>query len=233
MEKAEDILAREVAARLNELGTNAFAVEKAAGLPSDAIRSILRGLKKSGTTINGAQDVLNALGLELYIGHRREAGPVEKLVLEETEYAHIPLHDAMLAAGAGTQNDTEVVIEQVAFRKDWLKKIGVTASAARLARVRGDSMMPTLWHNDMILIDTASALPRIRPKGARDIRRPPIYALLDDGEARVKRVERPTTDLTLLISDNPDFSPDPRQGAEQKKVNYIGRVVWWGHTVRD
>lgn len=173
------------------------------------------------------------LDLECYFGPRRETGTIEEIVVDGGDYAQIPLHDAMLAAGNGARNDCEPVIEQLAFKRSWLTKIGVTASAARLARVHGDSMQPTLWHGDMILIDTASSPPQIRPKDAKDVRRPPIYALLDDGEARVKRVERPTSGLTLLISDNPDFSPDPRQGDEQKRVEYIGKVVWWGHTVRD
>ncbi len=233
MEKAEEKLAREISERLKELGTNAFAIEKAAGLPADAVRSILRGVKKSGTTINGAQEVCRALGLELYIGPKREEGPVASMTVDGTNYVHVPLHDAMLAAGSGSCNDAEPVIEQLAFRKDWLRRNGVTASSARLARVQGDSMQPTLWHGDMVLIDTASAPPMVRPKSAKDLRRPPIYALLDDGEARIKRVERPTPDLTLLISDNPDFSPDPRQGDAQAGLRIIGKVVWWGHTVRD
>ncbi|WP_164885872.1 S24 family peptidase [Paenirhodobacter populi] len=173
------------------------------------------------------------LDLEFYYGPRRETGPIENVSIDNEDYAQIPLHDAMLAAGNGLHNETEQVIEQLAFRKDWLKKMGLAASAARLARVQGDSMQPTLWHGDIILIDTASPPPQIRPKDAKDLRRPPIYALLDDGEARVKRVERPSNDLTLLISDNPDFSPDPRQGRAQEKLHVIGKVVWWGHAVKD
>jgi hypothetical protein len=65
MEHAEDILARLVAARLAELGTNAFALERSANLPADAVRSILRGGKKSGTALNRAMEVCQALGLEL------------------------------------------------------------------------------------------------------------------------------------------------------------------------
>ena len=76
MDYAENALADAIRDRLNELETNAFAVEKKYGLPEDSIRSILKGGRKSGTSINRAQTICAALGLELYIGPPRETGTV-------------------------------------------------------------------------------------------------------------------------------------------------------------
>jgi hypothetical protein len=72
MESAEKSFAQHVEKRLNALKTNAFAVERSHGLPEDAVRSVLRGLKKSGTTLNNAQAICDALGLDFYIGPPRQ-----------------------------------------------------------------------------------------------------------------------------------------------------------------
>ena len=233
MEHAEETLARLVAERLKALETNPFAVERAAGLPADAVRGILRGGKKSGTTLNRAMSVCSALGLELYIGPPRETGPVEQVIVDGTDYAHIPLHDALLAAGIGACNGSEEIIDNLAFRKDWLKRIGVSASAARLARVQGDSMQPSLWPGDMILIDTRSNSPPERAKDQRDQRRSPIFALLDHGEARVKRIQRVSEDTLMLLSDNLEYQPEIRHGKDLADLHIIGKVVWWGHTHKE
>lgn len=100
MEHAENILANEVEQRLKALNTNAFAVERAHDLPADAVRSILRGGKKSGTTLNRAQDVCRALGLEFYIGPPRDHG-TQPPDADPAGLAHLPLHEALLAAGDG------------------------------------------------------------------------------------------------------------------------------------
>lgn len=179
------------------------------------------------------EKLAEVLDLELYFGPPRDTGPVEQVVIDGSDYAHIPLHDALLAAGGGSDNSSEQVIDQLAFRRDWLKRIGVAASAARLARVHGDSMQPTLWPGDMILIDTQRNAPQIRARDSRDQRRSPVYAMLDHGEARVKRIERPSADLMMLISDNPDYAPELRQGADMRAIQIIGKVVWWGHTATE
>jgi len=172
------------------------------------------------------------LGLECYFGPVRDAGAqVERA--DPSEFAQIPLHAALVAAGDGVSNGSETVVEYLAFRRDWLRRLGVAAADAKLARVQGDSMQPSLWHGDMILINTKSKEPPVRQRDARDQRRSPIYALIDNGEARVKRVERPNPDQVLLSSDNPDFAPELRQGADAKGITIIGKVLWWGHTNRE
>lgn len=135
MASAEDELIRSVSERLDALGTTAFAVEKSAGLPEDAVRSILRGGKKSGTTLNRARDVCEALGLELYVGPPRSAesgawsglaeaasgidlGKAEAL---RAGYLPIPWHDLA--------RQSRPVPE--AFSRDWLSQAGL--DPARLA----------------------------------------------------------------------------------------------------
>lgn len=195
-----------------------------------AIQSLKKG---SSPAIDRVAAMAKALGLDLYLGPFRDPAPAECMVLESGEYAHIPLHDALLAAGGGACNVSEEVVDSLAFKQDWLKRLGIPASAARVARVHGDSMQPSLWHGDVILIDTNSSDPAIRAKDRKDQRRSPIYAIIDSGEARVKRVQRIATDAMLLLSDNPDYPPEVRQGKDLLDLTIIGRVAWWGHTNRD
>lgn len=226
--------ARIVLDELARRDMNINQAEMASKLPQGFIRGVVRDDdKRAIPSIKKAEQIADALGLEFYIGPPRETGPFEQVTLDGADYAHIPLHDAMLAAGSGCSNASEQVIDQLAFRRDWLKKVGVTASAARLARVQGDSMQPTLWPGDMILIDTKRNDPQIRSRDTHDQRRSPVYAMIDNGEARVKRIERPSAELLMLLSDNPDYAPELRHGKDLANLKIIGKVVWWGHTAKE
>lgn len=178
------------------------------------------------------QRLADVLDLECYFGPKRETAPVPQITLDGTDYASIPLHEAWLSAGPGIDNGGSNIIDHLAFRRDWLARIGISASQSCLARVSGDSMFPTLSPGDMVLIDTSKdVLPDHRKP--LDRRRPAIWALLDGGEARIKRIERPNSETLLLVSDNPDHPPELRTGHQLASVQIIGKVVWWGHTSRE
>lgn len=234
MESIEDAFSALIRARLEERGENAFAFEQKMGLPADAVRNVIRdGVKRARPNLARVKELCDALNLELYFGPRRDTGPVEQIILDGTDYAHIPVHQASLSAGPGADNAGSNITDHLAFRRDWLKRIGVSANKACLARVTGHSMEPTLWSGDMVLIDQTKTDPVIRKRSETDLRRPPIYAFVQSGEARVKRIERPSADAMILISDNPEVAPELRSGtqAEQMQLTIIGRVVWSGHTL--
>lgn len=170
------------------------------------------------------------LDLEFYFGPPRDLPHTNQPpVPNPDDFANIPLHAASLAAGGGRANGEEVLIDALAFRRDWLKRIGVSPANAVLARVEGESMQPTIWAGDMVLIDLAKKDIPVRKTNAKK-GRSPVYAILDDGHARVKRIERPAEDQILLLSDNPDFGPE---FAKIETLSIIGKVMWWGHTNRD
>lgn len=226
--------ARIVLDELARRNININQAELASNLPQGFIRGVVRDdAKRAIPSIRKAEQIADALGLEFYIGPPRETGPIEHVTLNGADYAHIPVHDALLAAGTGCSNGSEQLIDQLAFRRDWLARIGVVASAARLARVQGDSMQTTMWPGDMILIDTRRNEPQIRQRNTHDQRRSPVYAMIDNGEARVKRIERPSPDIMILLSDNPDYAPELRQGRDLASIKIIGKVVWWGHTAKE
>lgn len=219
--------------RLSELGLNIHEAEQTFGFAEGYIRGVVRADdKRAIPNIQKAMRIANALDLDFYIGPRRDTGPVEQIILDGAAYAHIPVHEASLSAGPGADNAGSNITDHLAFRREWLKRIGVSANRACLARVTGHSMEPTLWSGDMVLIDQAKTDPVIRKRSETDLRRAPIYTFVQNGEARVRRIERPSSDAIILISDNPDVAPELRSGAEveQMQLAIIGKVVWSGHT---
>ncbi|MBN2896941.1 MAG: LexA family transcriptional regulator [Campylobacterales bacterium] len=195
---------------------------------SAAFQNIKRG---SMPSVDRLQALAEALGLELYLGPPRDApGATSPSGINDKDFAHVPLHDAALEAGDGRNNGTEEIIDFLAFRKDWLRKIGVAPSNAVLARVEGESMQPSIWEKDLVLIDKSRNVLPVRKTVGEAKQRSPIYALLDNGVARVKRIERPSEDQVVLMSDNPDYAP---QFMGIESLSLIGKVMWWGHTVRE
>ncbi|MDN5785709.1 XRE family transcriptional regulator [Pseudorhodobacter sp.] len=146
---------------------------------------------------------------------------------DPSDFAPIRVYDAELAAGDGATNGDAAMIGHLAFRRDWLKRLGVSASAAIIARARGDSMAPTFHDGDVVLIDQGRAQPPAKPRAPEDQRAPAIYAILDDGQARIKRLAFATSDTLAVLSDNPIFPPEFRP---LQSLTILGQVMWWGHT---
>lgn len=217
----EQAFADLVAERLKALGTTPYAVEKAHGLPPDAIRNILRGAKKAGTPLNRARDVCDALGLELYLGPRRASSPPPVLEVDGDDFTAIPRLAVEASAGAGALNhETPEVVGKLAFRRDWLRKIGVKPDRVMLITVTGDSMAPDLQPGDLALIDQDRATWEHNK----------VFALVDlDGGVRIKRVLLDKGRALVLLSDNPVHAPEARTGQDAARVRCLGRVIWSGH----
>lgn len=226
-----DALLAQIEARRTELGLSQAQLGKLAfgKAESTAIQNMKRG---SEPTFSKLSAIADALGLELFFGPRREIVPPQ-IISADDEYASIPIHDAFLAAGYAAQNDTEAVIGHLAFRRDWLDRMGIAADKARIARVRGESMAPTLHDDDMVLIDTGARDVQVRRRGPEDRRLPPIYAVNTADGPRIKRVERPEPGQMQLLSDNNEYPVEVLTGDRLKRAEIIGKVVWWGHTVRE
>ncbi|WP_323036212.1 S24 family peptidase [Pararhodobacter sp.] len=57
-----------------------------------------------------------------------------------------------------------------------------------------------------------------------------LYLFNDaDGETRIKRLHRLGTRTLALVSDNPDHSPEIRNGIDAERLKVLGRIVWSGH----
>jgi len=218
-----DELQGRVKSAVDAEGKRPFA--RRAGVGIGVVRSMLDGRDPS---FSNARTLAAAFGLDLNFGAEGATGTVTDA--PESEFAHIPVHLASLAAGGGSHNDTEELVGHLAFRRSWLRRMRIEASSAVLARASGESMAPTIHDGDMLLIDRSKSDPPQAIRAPKDTRPGPIYAILDDGAARVKRIELAPGGTLLLLSDNPAFAPEFRPASS---VSIIGKVMWWGHTERE
>lgn len=195
-----------------------------AGIGLGALRSYLN---ENDPLFSNMLSLSRAVGLDLSFGRQSELAVND---VEISEFAPVPVYDAALAAGTGQLNEGETVIAHLAFRRDWLQRIGLSPAAALIARADGPSMEPTIHSGDMVLIDSAHTAPPLHRRDSKDNRPARIFALRDDGGARIKRVDLAAPGMLAILSDNTDFPPEFRPVSE---VQIIGRVVWWGHTDRE
>lgn len=224
-DQISEYLRQEVLRRYEESGLSQRRFERSLGLREWSLKGILDKTAPRTPSVDIAQEIALALGLDFYVGPHRN--PV---VVDPSDFAPIPVHAATLAAGAGSENHTEDVIDHLAFRRDWLRSIGVSPTSSVIARAWGDSMSPTIKPGDVMLIDRARADPPSKVRAPGDARPATIYAILDDGHARVKRLELAAPGTLAVFSDNPEHPPEIRA---VDAVNIIGRVAWWGHTNRE
>lgn len=86
---------------------------------------------------------------------------------------------------------------------------------------------------DLVLIDVSRRTVNLRPRKAGKPPRADLFAVIDGDLARVKRIEHSSPGRLILHSDNPAYPPEVRDGMNADDLGIIGKVVWWGHTVRE
>jgi len=133
----------------------------------------------------------------------------------------VPKLDIEASAGFGAINGIEEMTEQFALNKRWLSsQLGVHGESLAFVSVRGDSMLPTLHHGDMVLVDLSQQQP------SND----GVYVLQTEDGLMAKRLKQ-KPDHLIVISDNPDYAEwtITQENVEQHSV--AGRIVWCGRTV--
>ena len=148
-------------------------------------------------------------------------GPLFKM-LEASLELLVPLVVARLSAGSGS---LEVSSEQeggYAFRSDFLHRKGNPRRMV-LMRVSGDSMVPEIQDNDLVLLD----------QGQTEIVSGRLYAIGFEDAIYIKRIDLLPGQI-VLHSTNPAYPPVTLDlsgdCAEQFRV--IGRVLWSGREYR-
>ncbi len=219
MEHAEQTLKDIVAQRLKALNTNAFAVEVAAGLPEDTIRSILRGNKKSGTTLNKAKAVCDALGIDFHIGPKRPPPrPIELRVISNqdpdqdapTGFLTIPWHEGRPGSGSAP----------VAFARAWLDRHQLVPDFLQ-AVVPDSFAIPSAPDPDTVaLLDTRLA--------GRD--GPGLWCYRDAGRVTVAHMTF-RGDLSVIHPATPEGAARILKDTSALALGLIGKVVWLGQVV--
>lgn len=142
------------------------------------------------------------------------------------EFAYVTRWNVEVSAGHGASDPLqEVKLEDVAFRKDWLNKQGLNPKELAIFTARGDSMEPTIEHNDMLLI---KVFPQWRHETAPD---EGIYIIRIDGHLHAKRIQSDGLGGILVKSDNQAYDTIRIDKNRLPEVDIVGRVVWIGRSM--
>ena len=149
--------------------------------------------------------------------------PAEYGAPSEDEYALIPQYDARAAAGDGCLNDHVQLKGGLAFKREWLRRLGLKPENLQVIYAEGDSMADTIMDGEVMLVDCVDREPRSGK----------IYAILrPDGGVSVKRlIQKSVTGTWMVASDNPDKRRYPDEDATAEvlhEIPIIGRVAWRG-----
>lgn len=100
------------------------------------------------------------------------------------------------------------------FRKDWCAKNNYDPDKLIAILVNGDSMVPSLYHGDLVVINTADKQPRDGE----------VFAVNNEGEPVIKRLRRDGADWWLDSDAADQLRFRPRRCGEG--CSMIGRVIY-------
>lgn len=145
----------------------------------------------------------------------------EDMDKDEDEFVEIPLLNVSLSAGDGSYELEESPEFALVFRRYYLKRMGVPEQAAKLVRVSGQSMEPTLHDGDVVGVNMQDNV----------IRDGKTYAICQSDLLRVKTLIA-TPSSVIIRSINRDEYPDEVMDRDDfaKNVRIIGKVFWSSHS---
>lgn len=139
----------------------------------------------------------------------------------DDDYVKVNVYDIEAAAGAGSIVENNDVANKLAFKKSWVRSSSnATSDDLAVIMVSGDSMTPTLYDGDHILVDLTQ----------KSIRNDGIYVLRNDDMILVKRISlNPVTKLCTIKSDNSFY--ESWEGLKSDELDILGRVIWMGRNI--
>lgn len=134
------------------------------------------------------------------------------------EFVMVPRYDVQASAGDGAVIHSELIVDYLAFRQEWVSRMGLHQQKLALIEVHGDSMEPALHNSDLILIDLRAS--ELTVNG--------IYTIQHRGHLLVKRIQVKLDGTVIIKSDNPAYEPEVLGPNEAEDLVVVGRVVWFG-----
>lgn len=137
--------------------------------------------------------------------------------LPQGDFVMIPRLDVHLSAGGGTEQvEVDLVKDNPqAFRTEWIRLMRLKPAKLAAMRASGESMEPTIYDGDSLLVDTSQT----------NVQDGKVYALWYDGGERVKRLFRMPGGGLRIVSDNPKHPTMEVAPDHPEHVRIIGRVV--------
>ena len=214
--------ANDVIERLME----AFGVSKAAGLAKalDVTAAVITNWKRRETIpYKEVYEASRATGYSMdWILTGQGIPQTDKIqvIQEADDYCHISQYSIEASAGQGALVEAENIDQHLAFKESWLRKSGINPTNLIAIYARGDSMEPTIFSGDSLVIDKTKDT--VTSDGG-------VYVINYDGELFVKRVQKQLDGLVAITSDNKNYRDMTIPTQDLSKLKIIGRVVWSGH----
>ncbi len=205
------------------------ALARASEIPQPTINRILKGVGKKGPEASTLQKLAAACNVNFTWLHegippkrRGEAASLDTYsrvrVAEEDDpqFVHIQKIKLRLSAGiTGFQSDPEHGDGgTLTVSRSWIERHGYYAERLIAIKVRGESMEPSLYEDDLVVVNTADTK---LMDGA-------VFAVNYEGQAVVKRLSRDAGEW-WLTSDNPDQRKHHRKICRGADCLIVGRVV--------
>jgi phage repressor protein C with HTH and peptisase S24 domain len=217
-------LADRLRARCEQLSLHAGQVAELAEVNRSFVYDIMRG-RSEHPNLERLDRVAQVLKVERrWLLHGLGDVEGDSPIIEDPDqtFVAIPAVAVSASMGGGNVIDEEPEGKPYHFQRSWIRyKLRAKPADLRIMHVEGDSMMPTLHHGDIVLVDLARRAPT-----------PPGIFVLHDGMGLVaKRLDHiPNTDppRVRIISDNPLYSP--YEGTAEE-VNIIGRIRWFAREI--
>lgn len=189
------------------------------GTDSGNLSRLERGLQ--GASQELLTKILDALDLSI-----ADAGPTVAVdpagpgnSPSKYDYAVIKQYLAVGECGGGYHNDHVELGSGLAFKRDWLSRIGAKPENLAVLYASGDSMEPYIFDGDVVLFDTSDTEPRHNQVYV--MRRP-------DCSTSIKRLILQISGDWIIRSDNPDRSDEKVDASTIHEIPLVGRVIWRG-----
>jgi phage repressor protein C with HTH and peptisase S24 domain len=217
-----NLIGQRLKKEMKQQGLTSAELAKRADVKTSFLYDIISGKSSNPSTIKLAR-VAESLDISLayLVGNQENPqAPGKPPSGDSTDYVTVPRITVDITADGNRVTSQEHEAEYYFFRRSWIQdRLGVSPSELRMLYIRGDSMEPTLFHQDIALVDTSKKTPS--PPG--------IFVLYDGLGLSAKRLEFVGGDkLIRLISDNPQYSSYERSIEE---TVIIGRVVWFAREI--
>lgn len=209
-------------------GVSQGKLAEAVGMRQPSIQAIEKGevrgtkhLLAIARTLNVDPDWLETGRANPAPAARHAPAAASIIEIEGDAYARLPLYDIRAQAGRGSLAYDGEPIGWRVFDLNWIKTVSrAPIEQLKVVEVAGDSMEPTLYKGDHVLVDL----------GNRAIAQHGLFVLRLDESLMVKRVQKSfSTGTVRIISDNPKYHAE--EISEDGRLDVIGRVVWIGRNV--
>ena len=155
--------------------------------------------------------------LSFFAGTQDGEGEVEPM--DDGDHDLVPVYDVQASAGDGVVIYDEQAVAQLSFPPGYLAKLtAARPKDLKIISVKGDSMLPTLADDDVVMLDVSK----------KDLSYDGLFVIRDGGDALlVKRIGRASTaGRVSIISDNRAVYPTVERLLSE--IDVVGRVIWRG-----